>query len=307
MTTENIEINGSVIHKFLAELKESLNIEAIANLMDIDANDASLQINIAIAEAKQTLSLLEGLRFPRGAKVLEVGAGFGFASLALASLGFKVTALEPGGIGFDQNRIVAAHSLAASDLEIIYLDSTVEDADFSRCPLFDLILSNNVLEHIKNVRIGLRNLSSALHHNGYMVHSCPNYAFPFEPHFGLPLFPFYPSLTSRVLPKKISKSGLWKSLNFITFKDIRKFAKEQKLYSIFEQETMFASVVRLKSDFEFASRHKLISRVVNNVVLFAILKKVLSLPTQIATPMNFILSYDLPDLSTSKRKWRIYS
>lgn len=305
MESDLIEIKLEVARETLANLKQSLNIKAVAELVGSRESELLADIDISIAEATQTLSLLDGLRLKTNAHILEVGAGFGFASLALASFGFHVTALEPGGIGFNQNRTIAAHMLSVSKLQVEYLDATVEESVFTGAKSFDLIFSNNVMEHIDDVEIGLQNLSNALETNGIMVHSCPNYAFPFEPHFAIPLIPIFPKLTRFLLSKKKSESGLWKSLNFISYRKVSAFSREANLFMAVEKGTMLASLTRLRFDEEFASRHKALKRIVDTPILFAILKRTLTLPVSLATPMNFVLSHSSPDLSWSNRLWKV--
>jgi 2-polyprenyl-3-methyl-5-hydroxy-6-metoxy-1,4-benzoquinol methylase len=305
MTRETKTINVGQAQNFLEKLRTSLDVQVMADLVHVDIEALEQEINMSIAEAIQTITILHGLDLKENAHILEVGAGFGFASVALASFGFHLTALEPGGIGFNKNRIFAAHIFGISDLEVVYLDSTAEQTDFSVFPKFDLIVSNNVLEHVQDVNLGLNNLAGALDETGIMVHSCPNYIFPFEPHFGIPLIPIFPQMTRFFLPRRIVESGLWKSLNFVTYWQVRSFAKRQNLFVAFERGVMTSSILRLKSDTEFAQRHRLLARMAGNHLLFALLKRMLSLPLAIATPMNFVVARNLPALGWSTRQWRV--
>jgi 2-polyprenyl-3-methyl-5-hydroxy-6-metoxy-1,4-benzoquinol methylase len=69
---------------------------------------------------------------------------------------------------------------------------------------FDLIFSNNVFEHVRDVQAALATLGALLRPGRVMVHNCPNYDVPYEPHFGIPLLPLRPASTARVLPKSIT-------------------------------------------------------------------------------------------------------
>lgn len=305
MSNDSTKINVSQAQYFLEKLRTSLDIQVMADLVEVGVDALEREIDMSIAEAIQTITILDGLKLKGNAYILEVGAGFGFASVALASFGFKLTALEPGGIGFTKNRILAAYIVTKSELEVMYLDSTAEHTDFSIFPKFDLIVSNNVLEHVQDVDLGLENLAGALEDTGIMMHSCPNYIFPFEPHFGIPLIPIFPRMTRFFLPRRIVESGLWKSLNFVTYRQVRSFARRQNLFIAFERGVMTSSILRLKSDAAFAQRHRLLARIAGNYLIFALLKRMLSLPLSLATPMNFIVSRNLPVLSWSTRQWRM--
>jgi hypothetical protein len=58
---------------------------------------------MSIAEARQTLLQVRHLKLKKGCEILEVGSGMGIASAGLSYFGFTVTALEPGGLGFERN------------------------------------------------------------------------------------------------------------------------------------------------------------------------------------------------------------
>lgn len=305
MSEDILVVDQEKARQFLEDLRHSIELNAVADLVGIDHEQLRAEVVMSLAEAMQTISLLHGLEFKRGANALEVGAGFGFASLALASFGYNVTALEPGGTGFEKNRTIAAHFFSISGLSVHYVGETVEKADFSDRPAFDLIISNNVLEHIDNVSAGLSNLAAALADDGLMIHSCPNYVFPFEPHFGIPLVPLRPRWTSKILPGSIASSDLWKSLNFISVKEVTAVAGANDLFVAFERGTMFKSISRLNSDAEFASRHKVLAQIACRRFVMAAIRRILALPVSIASPMNFVLSNDLPDLAWTSRRWTI--
>lgn len=302
---KNLKVDVKEARLFLEDLRRSIQLERIADLVGAELKQIELEVDMSLAEALQTVSMLHGHQFRQGAHALEVGAGFGFASLALASFGYQVTALEPGGIGFEKNRTVAAHLISLAGLQVRYLDATVEQADLINGPKFDLIFSNNVLEHVHDVHAGLANLAGALDAGGFMVHSCPNYAFPFEPHFGIPLIPLFPRLTRLVIPRKIAKSDLWASLNFISYRQVAALARAENLFVSFERGTIVASVTRLRSDAEFARRHKLLGRLAGSSFFFAVIRRFLALPVFLASPMNFVLSREMPDLAWTGRQWRI--
>jgi predicted O-methyltransferase YrrM len=88
MSSESSVITRSVAQHFLENLRKSLDMDALANLVQLDIDQLEQQVDMSIAEAMQTLSLLHGFPYRPGSRALEVGAGFGFASLALASFGY---------------------------------------------------------------------------------------------------------------------------------------------------------------------------------------------------------------------------
>src|SRR5262249_51957972 len=119
-----------------------------------------------------------------------------------------------------------------------------------------------------------------------MWHTCPNYALPYEPHFGLPLVPFVPRVTRVFLPRRISGSELWQSLNFISYFSLRRLARANSLMTEFRQGTMADAFRRLDSDVEFAARQSgLASRIYGILKFTGVLSMIDALPAAVSTPM----------------------
>lgn len=306
MNEELVSIDLDLARETYNHFLNDSHIDHIAGLIGADRDDASKMIATAVAEATRTLSLLKDVQLFRSSRILEVGAGFGFASLALAAHGLDVTALEPGGLGFDSNRQVAEYTCRISNQTLAYIDMAVEDMSVDDVDQFDLIISNNVLEHVKDVAVVLHRLTSCLHPNGRMVHSCANYVFPFEPHFGVPLVPIWTRTTKYLLPARVRETGLWKSLNFITFFQVRKIARQNHLYASFQKGTMSESFERLRDDVQFAGRHPRLARIARNEPVFRAVRTLLAPPVWLATPMNFELSKSSPVDYRSTDGWKIY-
>ena len=122
-----------------------------------------------------------------GSRILEVGAGALLLSSALQTIGFQTTALEPIGAGFSHiDRIRRAvwafagqHGCRPRLLEIP-AERLACDAEF------DFAFSINVMEHVDDVAMVLRRVWAALRPGATYLFVCPNYSFPYEPHFDIP-------------------------------------------------------------------------------------------------------------------------
>jgi 2-polyprenyl-3-methyl-5-hydroxy-6-metoxy-1,4-benzoquinol methylase len=239
------------------------------------------------AEVASGLSVLAGAELA-GKRILEVGAGIGVLSIALAQGGHNITALEPGTNGFDVNARVGAavrEWLAAEDLPM--LDIEVDRLEPARHGEFDLIFSVNVLEHIPNLPAAISAMESVLAPNGMMVHLCPNYTVPYEPHFGIPLVPLAPRLT-RGFVHGIEKHPAWPSINFITYAEVRRLAKRFELSVTFRRGLMYDAFVRLDTDEEFGARHTgVVQRAYSLLKATRILGLLRHVPPALATPMIF--------------------
>jgi 2-polyprenyl-3-methyl-5-hydroxy-6-metoxy-1,4-benzoquinol methylase len=288
---EAICISDKRISECHEKIIQSICFTEIATATGILASITQENLDVAIAESLQTLSLLLNLEFEMGDRILEVGAGYGLASICLAMMGFEVAALEPGGLGFEQNRQASVAFAKACDVTVSHISESAETFDFSKVEKFKLIVSNNVLEHIPDLNCALTNLNNALASDGMMVHSCPNYAFPLEPHFGIPLLPIVPKLTSKLLPKTITESGLWQSLNFIKLSQVKRNVRQNQMSCKFRRGTMSKSIRRLRIDPEFSTRHTGLARLVRFGPLFRLLIVGASLPRRMATPMDFVICF----------------
>ncbi len=101
-------------------------------------------------------------------KVLDVGCGGGIICEPLARLGAKVT-----GIDFAPNNIKAAkiHS-KKNKLKINYIYKDIERSKLDE--KFDLILMFEVLEHLDNWKITIKNIKKNLNKNGTIIISTIN-------------------------------------------------------------------------------------------------------------------------------------
>jgi hypothetical protein len=121
-------------------------------------------------------------------------------------------------------------------------------------------------------------------------HVCPNYAFPYEPHFYLLLVPFVPSLTRLLLPKRITRTGLWESLNFVTARQVRRWARRAGVEVRFDRGVLAEAVERFLADPVFAERHAGLGRVVRLLQRLGVVPLLRRLPTGAVSPMRFTVS-----------------
>jgi len=243
-----------------------------------------------INEARVTLDVV-GDELERGRRILEVGAGLCLFSLFLRQQGFDVTALEPsiGGFGaFEQAREAILERFPSPELPL--LTCTAQDLDRQAHGGFDLIFSNNVVEHIPDWEEALAAMAEVLDEGGLMVHACPNYSVPYEPHYGIPVFRRLPGLSRRLFLPEEADTGVWDSLNFITATQVRRFARSRGLEFRFRPGLLHQAVSRIKSDPLFRQRHQgLVAGIAGMLDTIGLLRLLKYLPAGMATPMIFEL------------------
>ena len=199
---------------------------------------------------------------PDAAAILEIGGGSFLLSCELARRGFAVTTVEPTGAGFD-----ALEELGNVVLELAARESAVPSVvrckaeDFASDRHFQFAFSVNVMEHVESPDIAVRRVSAALAPGASYRFLCPNYLFPYEPHFNMPTLGSK-SLTERLCSRRIHSStnvndptGLWNSLNWITVPQVRRIAAADPSVSVaFEKRTIGRMVERAIGDPVFARR-----------------------------------------------------
>jgi SAM-dependent methyltransferase len=126
---------------------------------------------------------------------------------------------------------------------------------------FDFAFSLNVMEHVADVGQVLRSVHRALKPGGIHRFVCPNYAFPYEPHFNMPTL-FSRALTQRLLWSWITGTknipdpvGIWNSLNWITVRQVRRLSRRDlAVEPVFGADIFDLFVHRAKLDPEFQAR-----------------------------------------------------
>lgn len=277
---------------FLARFEQPAVTDAISARGHLDARDVERRLAVYRNEVFVGLDLLSDSIRP-GQRILEIGAGLGMLSLYLRVKGHDVTALEPNGAGFDFFEAAAPVMQAAvPEVELPLLRIAAEDLDPAVHGLFDLVFSVNVLEHVRDLAAVFRGMTSVLSQRGTMVHLCPNYAVPYEPHFARPLLPFFPRLSRCMMGRAGALPGVWESLNFITYRRVGQLARQNELDVSFDTGLVAKALTRLDDDKEYAGRHKLAAiRAIARLAKFRAFGALLGrLPAGLATPMQFRLS-----------------
>jgi SAM-dependent methyltransferase len=275
----------------LREISTAAFQERCASANKLPLEEVARRIDIYTGEIATGLALLDGLEL-RGKRVLEVGAGLGLLSIHLKQQGINVTALEPGSGGFDFNATTGKLIRDQTGVDGLPVwDCPAEDLTPDTHGQFDVIFSSNVLEHIPQMDIALKAMLAVLKPDGVMIHTCPNYRIPYEPHYGLPLVPFAPRATVGLMPS-LKKDDLWRSLNFVTYGDIVRFCRTNDASVSFDRELLHQAFKRLDGEAVFRDRQPGYLRATLSILkrlrLLDLLKFV---GPSWSTPMRFRITY----------------
>jgi SAM-dependent methyltransferase len=106
-----------------------------------------------------------------GARILDVGCGLGLYVRAFAAYSSDVH-----GVDIDPERVAQASETLANIREAGAEDLPYPDGDF------DLVFSNEVIEHLEDDRAAVREAWRVLKPGGHLVAFAPNRWYPFETH-----------------------------------------------------------------------------------------------------------------------------
>lgn len=178
-------------------------------------------INIRRRQAV-ALSYVEGLSLPKTARVLEIGCGAGFMTVALAQRGFMVDAVDHSSAMIE---LTQSHAKQKGMDERIH--AAIEDAQelpFDDCS-FDLIVSLGVIAWLPDLRKALTEIARVLMPGGYFVLSISN---PYGGWTDPPLF------LQGILKRNFERTGLRNPPNvpharYYSIKQLNKYLSEAEL------------------------------------------------------------------------------
>ncbi|MDQ6957780.1 MAG: methyltransferase domain-containing protein [Mariprofundaceae bacterium] len=276
------------LERFLSELPVDAVVQQTARQFGKPETEVASLLQTFSNEARVTLDVVGGHLSTKG-RLLEVGAGLCLFSLFLKQEGFNITALEPalGGFGvFDVLRRSIIEHYPGIDLQVLAIPAAELNAETHGH--FDLIFSNNVVEHIPDWQEAFRAMLCVLRENGMMLHACPNYSVPYDPHYGVPVLRRLPRLSRRLFLPAGGDMEIWQSLNFICHRQVRCFAAAHDCSIVFKKGQVHQALVRLKTDDIFRQRHQgMVTKVADVLDATGLLRLLRYLPPAMATPMTF--------------------
>lgn len=209
-------------------------------------------------------------------KILEVGSGPGFLSLALA-IEFedaKVWGVEPEKTGVD-----LANSLSKEltlERQVTFQVGQGEALPFED-NTFDLVICHTVIEHVGDVEKVISEISRVLSPNGRLHLEAPNYVFPYEPHlriFTIPKFGKKFVAFTSFLQGRWKLRGYLEHLQFVTpFSLERLFTK----YNLDADNLVVQKIERISDGTTIPMKYRKLSALIRLVSYIGGLKLIISL------------------------------
>ena len=132
-----------------------------------------------------------------GLKILDIGAGDGAISSYFTSLGNNVTCVD-----IEDQR-------TGKEAKFVQVNSAKLPMQSNQ---FDVVISNHVIEHIREQKLHLKEIKRVLKKDGVCYLATPNRNFPIEPHYKIPFIHYLPRNLFFTILKT---SGLYKEDLFL--------------------------------------------------------------------------------------------
>ena len=228
--------------------------------------------------------------------VLEIGTGTGMllSELKLAYPEIDMFGLEPH---VDDHSKFEKIYRELDTKKIKIFNEKIED--FKTDIKFDLIFSINVIEHVNDYENFIVKAHRFLKKNGKIIILCPNYDFPYESHYAIPII-INKNITKKIfnsyikfVDKKQNHIGRWENLNFISKKKLIKFLQNKNVKFFFDNKISDRMLQRIFYDKGLQQRQGILMSIVAKIGKLLLLEKIIFNLLGFSFPyMKIIISKD---------------
>ena len=158
-------------------------------------------------------------------RILDLGSGVGSFVVACRRRGLHAFGLEPDRIG--QGAKITSLQIASRRLvEPVCVSGVGESLPFPDA-CFDLVVMNQVIEHVADQGIVAREAARVVREGGVIYVACPNYLRFYEPHYKIFWVPLLPKVLGRIYLRLRGRSpAMLNQLTYTTNARLRKVWSE---------------------------------------------------------------------------------
>jgi SAM-dependent methyltransferase len=271
-TTTRTTIADSELRALLLEYRREnwngIQLEAtqrriVEDLIDGDAAGPLRQVEPYIAISSDS-------------RILDLGSGVGSFVVACRRRGLRAFGLEPDRIG--QGAKITSLQIASRRLaEPVCVSGVGERLPFPDA-CFDLVVMNQVMEHVADQGMVVREAARVVREGGVIYVACPNYLRFYEPHYKIFWAPLLPKVLGRIYLRLRGRSpAMLNQLTYTTNARLRRvWSKLGSAYTVLDLHR--EQFLRKRSVAGFAGRStRLVAKltdlpVVGGAILWAVLK-----------------------------------
>jgi SAM-dependent methyltransferase len=154
-------------------------------------------------------------------RILDLGSGVGSFVVACRRRGLRAFGLEPDRIG--QGARVTSIQIARKRIVApVFVSGVGEGLPFPNA-CFDLVVMNQVVEHVADQSMVVREAARVVRDGGVIYVACPNYLRFYEPHYKILWAPLLPKVLGRIyLRLRGRSSAMLNQLTYTTNRRLRK-------------------------------------------------------------------------------------
>jgi SAM-dependent methyltransferase len=208
--------------------------------------------------------------------ILDLGSGVGSFVTACRQQGLKAFGLEPDRIG-KGSKLTSIQIARRRMASPVFVNGVGEGLPF-RDGAFDLVIMNQVIEHVADQSLVMREALRVVRHGGAVYVACPNYMRFYEPHYKIFWLPLLPKFLGRIYLRLRGRSpALLNQLTYTTNRRLRRlFATLGPEYTVLDLHR--EQFLRKRSASTFAGRATRVVAALTNLPLLGpmLLRLVLS-------------------------------
>jgi len=154
-------------------------------------------------------------------RILDLGSGVGSFVVACRRRGLRAFGLEPDRIG--QGAKITSLQIARKRLAApVFISGVGETLPFPDA-CFDYVVMNQVIEHVADQRLVLREAARVVRAGGAVYIACPNYLRFYEPHYKIFWVPLLPKTLGRLYLRLRGRSpAMLNQLTYTTNRRLRR-------------------------------------------------------------------------------------
>lgn len=182
-----------------AQLVDLLAEHRRRNWSGIQTPEWQEKIVLGLAECQEPRILKRIASFhtlPEDPMILDLGSGVGNFVVACRNQGLRAFGVEPDRIG--QNSSVTALGIASRRLDSAPFAAAVGEQLPFADSTFDLVVMDQVIEHVANQKCVLTEALRVLKPGGALYVACPNYLRFHEPHYKICFLPLTPKFLGSI-------------------------------------------------------------------------------------------------------------
>ena len=191
------QIDKDLSPLYFEKIRKSL-LNLYRNELGLKNVEKRIESRINRERGKEVIEKLDGLVPIRNKVVLDVGCGWGE---------FTFEAMQKGAIayGIEPDSELLEISVLLLRKQGRFAKARAEAIPF-RDEIFDIVICNSVIEHVKDIRTSLEEMIRVLRKGGYLYLLAPNYLYPYEGHYKTRWIPLLPKPLAKIYLRLLGRN-----------------------------------------------------------------------------------------------------